>query len=361
MDTFRTFPQSIFPTLHRIVRQLPLLITALLLLAALVNLIGTALGWLPAWAAVLLDALSNLSTVFLGIFIEAVPFLLLGTLASGIVEVFLDSDDLARWVPRRPLPAVLAGSMIGLFFPVCECGVVPFTRRLMRKGVPAPVGIATLLAAPVINPIVIASTLAAFGSGPVFWGRIGLTLLIAVLTGLIFSRSSMSGSLLRQEALPVNLTAEPPTTNSLVEKKPALFDRLRQVMLIAVDEFFEMGRYLILGALLAAMMQTFISQSALLQVGQGPVLSVIVLVALAVLLSICSTVDAFIALAFTGSFTGGAVLAFLVFGPMVDIKSTFMFLQVFKPRAVLYLILLPLMFTLVSTVFLNFVGKGWLF
>jgi uncharacterized membrane protein YraQ (UPF0718 family) len=125
------------------------------------------------------------------------------------------------------------------------------------------------------------------------------------------------------------------------------------VLDIAVDEFFEMGRYLILGSLLAALMQTVVPQSVLLGVSQGPFSSVLAMIALAVVLSVCSTVDAFIALAFANTFTLGSVLAFLVFGPMVDIKSTLLFLRVFKRKAVAYLILLPLVMTLLFAVFMN--------
>ncbi len=96
---------------------------------------------------------------------------------------------------------------MGLFFPVCECGVVPLTRRLFQKGAPTAVGISFLLAAPVLNPIVIASTYAAFGFGQVFWGRIGLTLVIAVITGLIFSRQGDVNQILREPvALPDGIT-----------------------------------------------------------------------------------------------------------------------------------------------------------
>ena len=114
-----------------------------------------------------------------------------------------------------------------------------------------------------------------------------------------------------------------------------------------------MGRYLIIGSLLAAAMQTLISQDVLMALGRGPVVSVIVMQALAFVLSICSTVDSFLALAFTGTFTTGSILAFLTFGPMVDIKSTLMFLGVYKTRTVLYLILLPLLMTLLLGVWIN--------
>src|SRR5690606_36564556 len=118
-------------------------------------------------------------------------------------------------------------------------------------------------------------------------------------------------------------------------------------------EFFEMGRYLIIGSMLAAGMQTLISQNVLLALGEGPIISVLVMQALAFLLSVCSTVDAFLALAFVGTFTTGSIVAFLTFGPLVDIKSTLMFLGVFQRRIVLYLILLPLLMTLLIGVWIN--------
>jgi uncharacterized membrane protein YraQ (UPF0718 family) len=135
-------------------------------------------------------------------------------------------------------------------------------------------------------------------------------------------------------------------------RKP-LRARVQHSLQIAAEEFFEMGRFLILGAALAALIQALVPQSLLLGLGSGPVLSVLVLMLLAVVLSICSTVDSFVALAFARAFTGGSVLAFLVFGPMVDIKSTLLYLNVFRRRTVLYILLLTFMLTLVGAVFVN--------
>lgn len=300
-----------------------------------------------------IDLLSQFTAVFLGIFIEAVPFLLLGTLASGLVEVFFDRDELARILPRKPFLAALTGSLLGLFLPVCECGVVPLTRRLFQKGVPSAVGISFLLAAPVINPVVIASTYAAFGFSPVFWGRIALTLGVALVTGMVFSLQPDVNQILR-DPLPVHTPDTPLVVSLDAQPAAASFgQRLRQVVIIAGDEFFEMGRYLVIGSMMAALLQTFIPQQVLAALGRGPVLSVVVMAAIAVLLSVCSTVDAFIALAFIGQFPTGALLSFLVYGPMVDIKSTMMFTRVFRRRGVIYLVFLPLLLTLVSTALWN--------
>lgn len=294
------------------------------------------------------DRMNVFATVFLGIFIEAVPYLLLGTLASGLVEVFLDRSQMSKWISRRPIASTVGGALMGLVFPVCECGVVPLTRRLFNKGLPLPAGIAFLLAAPVLNPIVVLSTAAAFGWGSMLFWRMGISMLIAVTVGIVFSTEQDPANILRP------ILTHDHDHDHAPEAGAPFSEKVRQALLITADEFFEMGRYLILGAMLAAGLQTFIAQSSLLAIGSGPVLSVLVMLGLAILLSICSTVDAFVALGFTGAFSFGSVLSFLVFGPMVDIKSIIMYLQVFKRRPVVYLAAIPFMMSLLAGVLFNY-------
>ncbi len=293
--------------------------------------------------------LNLFATVFLGIFIEALPYLLLGTLISGLVEVFLDRELMARFISRRSIPAAITGAFMGLIFPVCECGVIPLTRRLFHKGLPLPAGIAFLLAAPVLNPIVIFSTAAAFGWGQMLAWRVGLSLLFAVIIGLVFSVEQEPSNVLHGRLI---LASEHDHTQR--EANSSFRGKIRQALLICADEFFEMGRYLVMGAMLAAALQTFIPQTALLAIGNGPLLSVLVMLALAVLLSICSTVDAFVALGFVGTFSFGSILSFLVFGPMVDIKSILMYLQVFRRKPVAYLVLLPFLMSLLAGIAFNY-------
>lgn len=285
-------------------------------------------------------------TIFLGIFIEAAPFLLVGSLVSGFIAVFVDQELLARFLPRRALPAALSGAALGLLFPVCECGVVPVTRRLYEKGLPMSIGIAFLLAAPVVNPVVMISTYAAFGWGPVLWGRVAFSFLVAALVGLLFHLAQP-----REVLLPTvhyhdhHHHASAPTQR--------LGARIQTALMTAGDDFLDMARYLIIGSILAATMQTLVPQTILLAIGQGPVLSVLAMQALAFVLSVCSTVDAFLALAFSGAFSTGSLISFLTFGPMVDIKSSLMFLGIFQRRVVLYLIVLPFLLTLLIGIFWN--------
>lgn len=293
------------------------------------------------------------TTRFLGTFIEAVPFLLLGALVSGIIDSFLTAEDIARVVPRNPVLATVVGAFLGFAFPVCECGVVPVVRRLFSKGLPMWVGITFLLAAPVINPIVLVSTAVAFGFGPVLAGRFAFTILVAIGAGLVFALGARPQDVLQPRSLmPVmGGSGDMPPLHFVRRKtlRAGMGDALRS----ANNEFFEMGRYLIIGSLLAAALQTLVTQDVLLALGKGPVISVLVMQVIAFVLSVCSTVDAFLALSFVGTFTTGSIITFLTFGPMVDIKSTLMFLGVFRQRSVLYLILLPLLMTLLIGVWLN--------
>jgi uncharacterized membrane protein YraQ (UPF0718 family) len=319
---------------------------------ALLTIAALLLAAIAATGQDAATVLSIFTTRFLGIFIEAAPFLLLGTLVSGLLDVFISRDDIARLTPRSPVLATVAGAFMGFAFPVCECGVVPVVRRLYGKGLPMSVGVTFLLAAPVMNPIVLVSTYAAFGWGPILIGRFVITAVVAISAGLVFALGARPQDvLLPQRLVPAGGSGEDAACPVYV--RPPLGAGLLRALATAADEFFEMGRYLVIGSMLAAGMQTLVSQDVLLTLGTGPVTSVLVMQALAFVLSVCSTVDAFLALAFVGTFTTGSILAFLTFGPMVDIKSTLMFLGVFQRRVVVYLIVLPLLMTLLIGVWIN--------
>lgn len=293
--------------------------------------------------------LSVFATRFLGIFVEAVPFLLLGSITSGLIETFINSDDIMRFLPRNRLGAAVGGAFLGLVFPVCECGVVPVARRLFTKGTPVSMGVAFLLAAPFMNPIVFASTYIAFGLGPVFIGRIIVTVTVAVVVGTVIGVFAKPSTVLKPIALGRGRNGHEHCDHD----DPAARVKLMHALQIAGDEFFEMGRFLIFGSMLAALMQTLVPQESLLALGTGPVFSVVFMQILAYVLSVCSTVDSFLALAFVNTFTTGAIVSFLSFGPMVDIKSTLMFTGVFRRRIVLYLILLPFVMNLLAGTVIN--------
>ncbi len=278
------------------------------------------------------------------------PFLLLGVIASATIQLFVSPEWLRRFSPRSPVLAALAGATLGLaVLPVCECGTVPATRRLLAKGASLPMGLAFLLAAPAVNPVVIASTWIAFGGQPlIVLGRVGLTVAIATVVAVLLGAHPRPAELLA----PV-VHAERHDHCHHQQQQPGARGRLAAFLRHTSDEFFEMGRYLVVGAALAAIFQTIVPREALLALGQGPVVSVLVLMGLATILSICSTVDAFVALAFAGSFLPGAMLAFLVFGPMIDLKSILLFETTFRRRTVALLVLLTSQLVLLAGVVLN--------
>lgn len=174
--------------------------------------------------------------------------------------------------------------------------------------------VAFILAGPVVNPIVIASTWIAFDTHPIIAvGRFALVLAVSITVAMVFSLHPVSSDLLASGADPLRHSHEHQEPSGL---------RIEALLRHASSEFFEMGRYLVAGAVIGAALQTVVPRTLLLTVGQDPVLSVIALMGLAVVLSVCSTVDAFVALSLASTFTPGAILAFLAFGPMVDLKST---------------------------------------
>lgn len=274
---------------------------------------------------------------FLSLFIEAAPFLLAGSIVSGLIEVFVSPQAMLKLIPKGRLPQALVGSCLGLIFPVCECGVVPVVRRLFRKGMPAAMGLAFLLGAPVLNPIVLFATYKAFGLGPMLlWRALG-TLAVSSSVALL-------------------ITPEPTRNAERTQADHASPRSLPAALRHAADDFLGISAYLVIGALLASIAQVLIPQTAPLPMSGNALSSVVAMEVLAFILSLCSTVDAFIALGFASTFTGGSVLAFLVFGPMVDIKSTLMFIGIFSRRTVLQLILLPLLLSTVLGVALNVFG-----
>ncbi|WP_044748421.1 permease [Bacillus alveayuensis] len=280
----------------------------------------------------------QLNTIFISILIESFPFLLIGVFISGIIQMFVTEEMVERWVPKRKITAVLYGTFVGALFPACECGIVPITRRLVAKGVPLYAAIPFMLTGPIINPIVLFSTFIAFGSSlkMVFY-RFIFALSVAVLIGLLLAvQYKKDNQLRKKEVIPSSI---PKTWK----------EKWRGTLEHSIDEFFTSGKYLIIGAFVASAMQTYVKTATLLEIGHGKVSSSLVMMALAFVLSLCSEADAFIASSFQNTFSFGALAAFLVYGPMIDIKNTLMLLQSFKTRFVIVLIAYITIFVFVGS------------
>ncbi len=325
----------------------------------------------------MINQLSNTFTLFLSLLVEAFPFLLMGVILSSLILIFIDEATLIQSLPKNPVLGALVGSIIGFLFPVCECGNVPVARRLLLQRIPISVAIGFLLAAPTINPIVIWSTWVAFRDQPQIIGlRILFSLIVAIIISCIFSvqndvkvllqptlakqlkyyskevnsfssaRANRNASPLLQSGTFLLSTSDQPVpfqavTESVPQPKTLRYFLNKFDLKVFLDnmtqELRELGGILVLGSAFAASIQIFTPREVIVGLGQSPVTSILVMMLLAGLISICSTVDAFFALSFAASFTTSSLLAFLVFGPMIDLKSVGLMLSVFKPRIVFYL------------------------
>ncbi|MBP3962307.1 permease [Paenibacillus lignilyticus] len=277
--------------------------------------------------------------IFISIIIEAFPFILLGVFFSALLQVFVSDAMIARITPSHPVAGVLFGCLLGLLLPLCECGMIPVVRRLIRKGMPPYIGMVFIFAGPIINPIVFASTFSAFRSQPsMAYSRIGLAFVVCMLLGLLMVRFmkrnplklgmySFSGGRSGESAYGHNYNYG--SLNS------GFRERIHATFNHASDEFFDIGKYLIIGAFLTAIVQSAVDPTVLLSLSEHPAAANIFMMGAAFALSLCSTSDAFIASSFHGILGPGALLGFLVFGPMVDVKSLLMLFSAFRSKVII--------------------------
>lgn len=332
----------------------------------------------------------NAFTLFLSLLVEAMPFLLLGVLLSSSLIVFLDESKFINKLPRNPILGAMTGGLIGFFFPVCECGNVPVARRFLLQGLPTSVSISFLLAAPTINPIVIWSTYVAFRQQPeVVWYRIIFSLTIAIIIGCIFSWQKDSRpllkpilakrlttlmyqeekskktsvvnpelSLLQSGSFLLNEAGKTVKMDDLLLKKQSQFNqnssqikkqKLKLFFDNVVQELRELGGVLVIGSAIASSVQVFVPREVILNLGQGTITSILAMMILAAVVSICSTVDSFFVLSFASTFTTSSLIAFLVFGPMIDVKAIGLMLSIFKPKVIIYLFTLAAQLTIIFT------------
>ena len=316
----------------------PLKLLPLLLPISFLIIIGFI--WVPNQLELLDNAyIDTFKTGFIGILLEALPFVLAGALLSSLLRVFIPDEMISRWIPRQALPAILFACLLGIIFPVCECGMIPLVRRLIHKGMPVYVAIVFILSGPILNPVVYGATLTAFRNhSELAYARMGLAFVVACIIGMIIYATVKKS--------PIRLSVQRETDNT--HHNNSRGGKLAAVFVHTSDEFFEMGKYLIIGCLLTAGIQTFMVQDSLAAIGVRPLGSYFFMMGLAFVLSLCSTSDAFVASTFVHSFPAGALLAFMVFGPMLDFKNSLMLLSLFKTKFALYLF-----FLIFSSVFIG--------
>jgi len=288
----------------------------------------------------------NLILSFTSIVYEALPFIVLGVLIAGLLEEFVPQQALAKIIPNNRFLAIAIGCVLGLVFPMCECGIIVVMKRLLRKGLPLSVCVGYMLAGPVINGIVMVSTYVAFNppqeqdfilGGPqyvVAW-RVGLAYVVAFITALIVDwQWSIHGTKLLHPSIVAGLKQG--AREDEIGRIPNTWaESLNNITKTALNDFVDIMAFLVLGAVLAAGGKAFLRGGNFEQfVSSTPAVAIPLMMGVAILFCLCSEADAFVAANFSAAWPPASKLAFLVLGPMLDLKLILMYTRVFRPRLI---------------------------
>ena len=307
----------------------------------------------------------DIAIYFATIMLEAIPFLLLGALISAIIEEFVSEERISKMIPKNRVLGSLAGIFLGLFIPACDCAVIPIAMRLKKKKVPTNVIVSFMLASPIISPVVLLSTFFAFGETEkmllfglempkLFVYRTIFGILVALVVGIILD-IVCKDSVLKEEESVANHEhyhhhhhehEHIHTCNhhhegcscSTHEKETGPIGRVKNIINIMYGDFMGIISYMAVGAILAATMQILLPISNIGGIVQNKYISTFIMMLLAFALSLCSTSDAFIARTFMNSLSKNSILAFIILGPMIDIKNTIVLNKSFNKKFVIVLI-----------------------
>ena len=283
-----------------------------------------------------MEIIKNVSIIFMSIFLESLPFLLLGALISAIIETFVSNDTMVKIIPKNKILGSIVGVFLGFFLPACDCAVIPVSKRLIKKKVPINVAVSFMLASPIINPVVLLSTYYAFykTNPEIFWYRllfgIIIALLIGIIIGIIFGNKEVIKSGIEEDDHCCSCDE-----HHHHHKKD---NKLVSIFKHTAIDMFEVVKYLMFGAMLASLVQVLLPRNVLIMFNDNPAVSVIALMLFAYLISLCSTSDSFVGKSLLSSFPKSAIIGYLLLGPMIDIKNTIVLLGNYNSKFVATLI-----------------------
>ena len=279
-----------------------------------------------------MEIVKNISIIFLSIFYESLPFLLLGSLISAAIETYISDERMAKLIPRNPILGSIVGILMGFFIPACDCAVIPVSKRLLKKKVPINVAVSFMLASPIINPVVLLSTYTAFykTTPNIFWYRLIFGIVIALIIGIVL------GLIFNKKEVITNNSDECDCHHEHI--KHTFSGDFVSIFKHAALDLFDVVKYLMIGALIASLVQVLLPRNILMLFNTNKIVSIIVLMLFAYLISLCSTADSFIGKSLLPSFNTSAIMAYLLLGPMIDIKNTFVLLGNYKKGFVVTLI-----------------------
>lgn len=302
----------------------------------------------------------DIAIYFTTIMLEAIPFLLLGALISAIIEEFVSEERISKMIPKNRVLGSLVGIFLGLFIPACDCAVIPIAMRLKKKKVPTNVIVSFMLASPIISPVVLLSTFFAFGETEkmllfgfempkLFVYRTIFGVVVALVVGIILDIICKDAVLKEEiyehhhhhhdhEHIHTCNHHHEGCSCSNHEKETGPIGRVKNIINIMYGDFMGIISYMAVGALLAATMQILLPISNIGGIVQNKYISTFIMMLLAFALSLCSTSDAFIARTFMNSLSKNSILAFILLGPMIDIKNTILLNKSFNKKFVIVLV-----------------------
>lgn len=277
--------------------------------------------------------LHDFATSFTSIVLEAIPFILLGSFVSAMIQIYVTEETITKLIPKGSILGYFEAALIGIIFPVCECAIIPITRRLIKKGLPVGLGITFMLSVPIINPVVIMSTYYAFYDKPgmillrVAGGFVG-SIIIGIVVSILQGEKNCILSNYEIDAEYCDCGCN--VSYGRENKFKTIFEHTNR-------EFLDITRYLIFGALISSAFQILDSYGGLKLITNNKILVILFMMLLGFVLSLCSEADAFVGKSFLMEYSFSGVAAFLILGPMLDIKNLIMLTGTFKKDFVIKL------------------------
>jgi uncharacterized membrane protein YraQ (UPF0718 family) len=282
-----------------------------------------------------IEEIGDFASIFTSIVLEAIPFIIIGSFISGIIQIFVSEEVISKVIPSVSILGYFEAALIGLLFPVCECAIIPITRGLIKKGVPVGFAITFMLAVPIINPVVIMSTYYAFydKQSMVVIRTVG-GFVAAILIGIIVNSLEENKKSIILDSVANDNFCNCGCNDFLGKKNKfrALFDHTNR-------EFLDITGYLILGALISSVFQVIASHGGFNFISNNKIVVIIFMMFLGFALSLCSEADAFVGKSFLANYSFSGVAAFLILGPMLDLKNLIMLCGAFKKSFVIKLVI----------------------
>jgi uncharacterized membrane protein YraQ (UPF0718 family) len=318
--------------------------------------------------------LQDFSIVVVGIIIQAFPFLLIGTIISSLIGVFVSDELIVKFFPKKGIVATLSAIGIGIFLPLCDCAVIPVAARLRKKGVPVHAVVTFMMAAPIVNPVVILSTIYAFPGTKIALYRVVAGIIIAILTGAFLrifygNEKNDENEILRhnfgeiasacgcgsheheecgnQEKHEENKESCGCNSHSHEEhigcgchsyidssNRNTIANKIINAIVHAGEEFFQVSKLFIIGVFITSAIQNFIPRNFITDFAGGTFSAVFIMMIVAFVMSICSTSDSFIGRSFASTVPMSGIFGFVVFGPVLDLKNAIMMTGFFKKKFV---------------------------